>query len=220
MADTIMWSRSKQVNTNLVIKLNGGSTEGTNQFTYNGSTAKSINITPSSIGAINTAGTGLSKSSTTLNHASSITAGNGGPTANKTVSPGGTFTVPYFTYNNTGHITGRTNRTITIDDTIANLLVGTKSITAWIDIAFVRGDTQYVSIFMPGIYVSSTIGKSLKINGTISLSINNWDTALSLTLPSPSATQRSCGISIISTLSSALGSTGTGVFTTNFSISE
>lgn len=36
---------------NLVVKLNGGTTEGTNQFTYNATAAKSINITPSSIGA-------------------------------------------------------------------------------------------------------------------------------------------------------------------------
>lgn len=36
---------------NLVVKLNGGTTEGTNQFTYNGTAAKSVNITPSSIGA-------------------------------------------------------------------------------------------------------------------------------------------------------------------------
>lgn len=35
----------------LVIKLNGGTTEGTNMFTYDGSGAKSFNITPSSIGA-------------------------------------------------------------------------------------------------------------------------------------------------------------------------
>ena len=35
----------------LVIKLNGGTTEGTNIFTYDGSAAKLINITPSSIGA-------------------------------------------------------------------------------------------------------------------------------------------------------------------------
>ena len=33
--DSLMWELSKQVNTNLVIKLNGGSTEGTNMFTYN-----------------------------------------------------------------------------------------------------------------------------------------------------------------------------------------
>ena len=36
---------------NLVIRLNGGMTEGTNQFTYNGTAAKTLNITPSSIGA-------------------------------------------------------------------------------------------------------------------------------------------------------------------------
>ena len=36
---------------NLVIRLNGGTTEGTNQFTYNGTTAKTLSITPSSIGA-------------------------------------------------------------------------------------------------------------------------------------------------------------------------
>ena len=37
--------------TSVVIKLNGGTTEGTNMFTYDGSTAKSINITPAGIGA-------------------------------------------------------------------------------------------------------------------------------------------------------------------------
>ena len=36
---------------NLVIKLNGGTTEGTNMFTYAVTTAKTVNITPSSIGA-------------------------------------------------------------------------------------------------------------------------------------------------------------------------
>lgn len=36
---------------NLVIKLNGGTTEGTNQFTYNATAAKSLNITPAGIGA-------------------------------------------------------------------------------------------------------------------------------------------------------------------------
>ncbi len=42
---------ANSVKTNLTIKLNGGTTEGTNLFTFNGSTAKTINITPSSIGA-------------------------------------------------------------------------------------------------------------------------------------------------------------------------
>lgn len=42
---------ANKVNNNLVVKLNGGSTEGTNKFTFDGSTAKTINITPDSIGA-------------------------------------------------------------------------------------------------------------------------------------------------------------------------
>ena len=42
---------ANSVKTNLIIKLNGGATEGTSLFTFNGSTAKTVNITPSSIGA-------------------------------------------------------------------------------------------------------------------------------------------------------------------------
>lgn len=36
---------------NLIVKLNGGTTEGTNQFTYNVTGAKTINITPAGIGS-------------------------------------------------------------------------------------------------------------------------------------------------------------------------
>lgn len=39
------------VKQSLTVQLNGGTTEGTNKFTFNGSTAKSINITPANIGA-------------------------------------------------------------------------------------------------------------------------------------------------------------------------
>lgn len=42
---------ASKVNNSLTVKLNGGSTEGTNLFTFNGSAAKSVNITPSAIGA-------------------------------------------------------------------------------------------------------------------------------------------------------------------------
>lgn len=38
------------VSNNLVIKLNGGTTEGTNMFTFNGSAAKTVNITASNLG--------------------------------------------------------------------------------------------------------------------------------------------------------------------------
>ena len=42
---------ANKVNSNLIVKLNGGATEGTNLFTFNGSAAKTINITPNAIGA-------------------------------------------------------------------------------------------------------------------------------------------------------------------------
>ena len=52
------------------IQLNSGTTEGTNQFTYDGSAAKTINITPSSIGAAASSHT----------HSSVTDIGNGSPT--------------------------------------------------------------------------------------------------------------------------------------------
>ena len=42
---------ANSVKSGLIIKLNSGSTEGTNMFTFNGSAAKTVNITPSAIGA-------------------------------------------------------------------------------------------------------------------------------------------------------------------------
>ena len=42
---------SSPTSENLVIKLNGGTEEGTNQFTFNGSAEKSVNVTPDNIGA-------------------------------------------------------------------------------------------------------------------------------------------------------------------------
>ena len=44
-------SEASKVTNNLIVKLNGGTTEGTNMFTYNGSEAKTVNITASSVGA-------------------------------------------------------------------------------------------------------------------------------------------------------------------------
>lgn len=43
---------ANQVKNNLVLRLKGGRTEGTDLFTFNGSTAKSVNITAAKIGAV------------------------------------------------------------------------------------------------------------------------------------------------------------------------
>lgn len=48
----------------MVVKLNGGTTEGTNMFTFNGAAAKSVNITAASIGA---AATSHNQASSTIN---------------------------------------------------------------------------------------------------------------------------------------------------------
>ena len=79
--DSLIWKKSKQVNTNLVIKLNSGTTEGTNQFTFNGSTAKTINITPVSIGAA------------AASHGTHVSYGTAAPKANGTASAGSASTV-------------------------------------------------------------------------------------------------------------------------------
>ncbi len=42
---------ANKTKSSLVLSLNGGTTEGSNQFTFDGSTGKSVNITPSKIGA-------------------------------------------------------------------------------------------------------------------------------------------------------------------------
>lgn len=47
---------ASKVTSDLTIKLNSGTTEGTNLFTFNGSSAKTINITPENIAALPIAG--------------------------------------------------------------------------------------------------------------------------------------------------------------------
>lgn len=67
--------------------------------------------TASEVGAIDTAGTGLSKSGTTLNHSNSVTAGTIGTSS---ATSGSTLAVPYATYDAQGHITGKGTHTHTI----------------------------------------------------------------------------------------------------------
>ena len=72
---------ANSVKANMVVKLNGGTTEGTNQFTFNGSAAKTVNITPSSIGAA------------AASHGTHVSFGTTVPKANGTASAGSATTV-------------------------------------------------------------------------------------------------------------------------------
>ena len=72
---------ANSVKTSLIVKLNGGTKEGTNMFTFNGSAAKTINITPSSIGAA------------AASHGTHVTYGTDAPKANGTASAGSAASV-------------------------------------------------------------------------------------------------------------------------------
>lgn len=75
------------------------------------------------------AGTGLTQSINKLALATVVTAGNAGPTANASPAHGGTFTVPYITYDAYGRVTGRTNRTITLPAAPTSVSTATKTTT-------------------------------------------------------------------------------------------
>ena len=71
-------------------------------------------ITIASANTTYSAGTGLELSGTTFNHKNSVTAGTAQGDASKTLSFGGTFTIPTVTYNSTGHVTGKGTTTMTM----------------------------------------------------------------------------------------------------------
>lgn len=72
-------------------------------------------ITIESTDTTYTAGTGLSLSGTTFNHSNAITAGNFGDTgATRTLAYGGTFIVPYVTYDAQGHLVTKSDLTLTL----------------------------------------------------------------------------------------------------------
>lgn len=76
------------------------------------------------------AGTGLSLSGTTFNHSNSVTAGTAKGDDSKTLTFGGTFTIPSVTYDAQGHITAKGTTTMTMPsnpntDTKVNVTLGT-----------------------------------------------------------------------------------------------
>lgn len=76
--------------------------------------AENDKITIASTNTTYSAGAGLTLSGTQFKHSNSITAGTAQGDANKTLSFGGTFTVPTVSYDATGHITGKGTTTMTM----------------------------------------------------------------------------------------------------------
>ena len=104
---------------------------GTQVFTYDGSSAKTLNIKAGTNITIGTstngditingaagtsydAGTGLSLSGSTFNHSNSIEPGTASGSATKPLSYGGTFDIPTVRYDAQGHVIGKGTTTMTM----------------------------------------------------------------------------------------------------------
>jgi hypothetical protein len=120
---TSVGSVSVQTPSNLVLKINSGTTEGTNLYTFNGSIAKTLNIvagnditltptagtlTIASTDTTYTAGSGLTLTGTVFSHSNSVTAGTVGSNVN----------IPSITYDAQGHIISTSAITISAGDNI------------------------------------------------------------------------------------------------------
>lgn len=77
-----------------------------------------------------TANTGIKLSGNTFQHTNSVTAGTASGEASKTLSFGGTFTIPSVTYDAQGHITGKGTTTMTMPAVPGNVASATKLQTA------------------------------------------------------------------------------------------
>lgn len=126
---------ANRTNSALTVKVKSGTTEGVDQYTFNGSSAKSLDIKAGTnvsllaeegsitISSTNTdtkysAGTGLSLSGTTINHSNSVTAGtdiSGTSNVSNTVGTAASISIPYFSYDAQGHITKSGTKTLTIN---------------------------------------------------------------------------------------------------------
>jgi hypothetical protein len=88
---------------------------GSNVTITTNDTTDTITITSTDTNTTYTAGTGLSLSGTTFNHSNAVTASNFGDTGvTRTLAFGGTFVVPYVTYDAQGHLVTKSNLTLTL----------------------------------------------------------------------------------------------------------
>ena len=179
----------------LTLKINSGTTEGTNLYTYTGSSVKSLNIKAgsnitltASSGTLTisssytnttySAGTGLSLSGTTFSLGTSgVSAGSYGPTANVSGSNGTTINVPQITVDSYGRVTGVTNRVYTSVDTNTTYSLGSFGVTATAaQLNFCSGVTSNIQTQLNNKAASSHTHNYLPLSGGIltgDLTINN-----------------------------------------------
>lgn len=112
----------------LIIKLNGGTNEGTNQFTYNVTARKSINITPSSIGAAASSHTHTASQVSGLSKVA--TSGSYNDLTNKPTIPSA-YTLPKATTSTLGGIKVGDGLEITSDGTLNCIIDPGSGVVSW-----------------------------------------------------------------------------------------
>ena len=154
------------------------------------------------------AGSGLSLSGNTINHASSITAGTAG--SSSSTSGSNTISIPYVTYNDTGHITGAGNRTHTINEatTSASGLMSSSDKTKMDRLESYTTSTTVASLDVnyQTIYVTLSENASLSASGTGSTyngrSITAYvytSSSVTITIPTSGDYVSMCGSSFTTT---------------------
>ena len=108
-------SAGNNINTTYIKSLSVSGTTVT--YTKGDGTTGTITTQDTDTNTTYSAGTGLALSGTTINHSNSITAGTASGDATKTLTFGGTFTIPSITYNAQGHITAKSSTTMTMPAT-------------------------------------------------------------------------------------------------------
>lgn len=112
------------------------------------------------------AGTGLSLNGTTINHSNSVTAGTAKGDDSKTLTFGGTFTIPTVTYDSEGHITAKGTTTMTMpanpnSDTKVNVTKATttKAYLLGTSTAPTSSAQAVTSVADDGVFLTTTAGR-------------------------------------------------------------
>ena len=153
------------------------------------------------------AGSGLSLSGTTINHASSITAGTAG---SSNATSGITIDIPYVTYNATGHVTaaGTHRHTIDIATTSAPGLMPSldkaktkrlESYTTATTVALLDANYQTIYVTLSENASLSASGGGTAYNGRIINAYVYTDSSVTITIPTSGNYVSMCGSSFTTT---------------------
>ena len=96
------------------------------EFVYDGTNYALVGDIDTNTNTTYTAGAGLTLNGTKFEHTNSVTAGTAKGDDSKTLSYGGTFTIPSVTYDAQGHITAKSTTTMTMPAVPSNVASATK----------------------------------------------------------------------------------------------